>query len=330
MDNNNFWPQEDENEVFRDIPDEVVEGDQAPAVSVRTQYSEESMQNKIDYAKARIAEEELIEDQLYDEEPEEVEDYAEVLSDARLRLEQGRLYELIMNHDLFQGVDADSKAIVNVQKEFRKFAKERMEIMLGMRQEQAEDGITSVSVELPFNALEIRILKDLASAASKGATATPEAEAQTFVPTNRTGLNPIQLQAKKQPNPIRRQVRQSRQARPLSNAPRTPIRRTRQDNVIDQILREEGVTREELDRTFNPNYKPLDKDPATMSEHEVIARNKHVGKFSGSQARVDSSQKLPMPTQEQEELMYLQRAQTAAAHPQMQSLMKLLTNKQKQ
>ena len=62
-----------------------------------------------------------------------------VLSDARLRLEQGRLYEMVMNSDLFEGSDCDPKAIKNVEKEIRNFAKERMEIMLGMRQETSEE-----------------------------------------------------------------------------------------------------------------------------------------------------------------------------------------------
>ena len=67
---------------------------------------------------------------------EEEEDFTAVFNDANLRIEQGRLYQMIMNHDIFEGMDADERAVQNVQKEIRKFARERMEIMLGMRQEQ--------------------------------------------------------------------------------------------------------------------------------------------------------------------------------------------------
>lgn len=108
----------------------------------------------------------------YDEE----DDYTAILSDARLRLEQGKLYEMIMNHDIFRGVDADPKAVRNVQREIRKFAKERMEIMLGMRQEVTP--AVNAPIIFPLNDLEIEILKKLASKATNGLTEA--ADSNTF------------------------------------------------------------------------------------------------------------------------------------------------------
>src|ERR1019366_6683663 len=96
------------------------------------------------------------------------EDFVDVLSDAHLRLEQGSLYKLVMNGNLFQDVDADPKAVQNVQKEIKTFAKERMEIMLGMRKET--NTVEHLEIDFPFNALEVEVLKKLASTATKGAS----------------------------------------------------------------------------------------------------------------------------------------------------------------
>src|ERR1035437_9642895 len=85
---------------------------------------------------------------------EEDEDMSSVLSDANLRLEQGRLYQMIMNHDMFGETDADPKAIRNVQREMRKFARDRMETMLGMRQEEA---VLRTIVSSPFNDMEVNV-----------------------------------------------------------------------------------------------------------------------------------------------------------------------------
>lgn len=93
-------------------------------------------------------------------EEDEEEDFSNVLTDARLRLELGRLYEMVMNHSLFDGVEVDERASKIVQKQIRKFAKEQIELTLGMRQEQ--EAATNI-VSSPFNPLEVRALKDIAA-----------------------------------------------------------------------------------------------------------------------------------------------------------------------
>ena len=44
--------------------------------------------------------------------------------EAQVRLEQGRLYQMLLKHDLFDGVDADARAMKNVQNEIREFMRE--------------------------------------------------------------------------------------------------------------------------------------------------------------------------------------------------------------
>src|ERR1035437_5546474 len=67
---------------------------------------------------------------------EEEDDTLAIMSDANLRLEQGRLYQMVLQGDIFADTNADPKAIRKVQLDIRKFVRERMETMLGIRQEQ--------------------------------------------------------------------------------------------------------------------------------------------------------------------------------------------------
>jgi hypothetical protein len=114
-----------------------------------------------------VAMAELQEDPTMDIFDEEEEDTAEIMGDANLRLEQGRLYQMVLQGDIFADTNADPKAIRNVQREIRKFVRERMETMLGIRQEQAAQ---ETVVSSPFNDLEVTVLKMLASKMSKGET----------------------------------------------------------------------------------------------------------------------------------------------------------------
>src|SRR5271157_590352 len=151
---------ENEEEVFEDKPEEIegeYHGDTwvpkaAPAAQVVAQGQPTA--GKVAPVVQQEAPEEV-------EEEAQEEDVSSVLTDARLRLEQGKLYELVMKHDLFEGVDADPKAVKNVQKEIRAYAQERMEIMLGMRQEKPQ-GENAFPMDLfPFNSMEVEALKAL-------------------------------------------------------------------------------------------------------------------------------------------------------------------------
>ena len=243
-----------------------------------------------------------------------------VLSDARLRLEQGRLYEMVMNHDLFAEVTSDARAIKIVQREIRKFAQERMEIMLGMRQEQLKQDMAAFPAELfPFNSLEVETLKALAAAATKGASR----EAEPFVsvpqaPVKKQTLNPIggsRPQQTLQPKP--------KQQKQLAQKPAAPVKRQKVDPNIERILAEEGVTMEEINRTFD-SAQPLTKEQLdNMSAEEIAERSKRVR----AGRRVPNPAAAPMPTQEHIEAIYTARAGQAAANPQMQMIMNLLGNR---
>jgi hypothetical protein len=97
---------------------------------------------------------------------EEEENTQELMSDVNLRLEQGRLYQMILQGDIFANTNADPKAIRNVQRQVHKFVREQMEIMVGIRQEQPMQTVVSS----PFNDLEVSALKMVASKVTKGAS----------------------------------------------------------------------------------------------------------------------------------------------------------------
>lgn len=222
--------------------------------------------------------------------PDEEEDYSDVLSDARLRLEQGKLYELIMNHDLFSGSDSDPRAVKHVQREIRKFAKERMEIMLGMRRETTK--VESLQIDFPFNQVEVEVLKKLAFAASKGASESSD----RFVPEVKRLTEEVPV-IKRPPvlNAIGSQ-KQTPKPRPLKAQPKSPIQR--QQRPEPQVSQGE--------------YKPLEKSPQEMTEEELLQRNKETTARLARHRTVKSKDALPQPTFEEQQMMYSTRAANAA------------------
>jgi len=133
------------------------------------------------------AEEDLYEEDFLDE-LDEIEEEESVLDNARIRLEQGRLYEMLINHNLFDGVDALPEAIDNVQKEIKNYIMERLEILLGMRSEKQTE-IQQIIQEPQFNDMEVQALKVVASKLTKGASVSaPSAPRQS---TESSGLNTI-------------------------------------------------------------------------------------------------------------------------------------------
>jgi hypothetical protein len=110
------------------------------------------------------------------------------VSEAVVRLEQARLYDMLIKHDMFEGVQADPIAIAKVKKELKDYIVERLEILLGIRQEKSKTKEV-LSVELPFNEIEIQFLKDLSLKGTKGASASGETAKASITPIQK----PIQV-----------------------------------------------------------------------------------------------------------------------------------------
>lgn len=307
MSNDNMWGDED---PFDDKPESAQTGENGLPVSptpipsihqyappvVPPAYSPEPVELE-QYEDAHEESEEQIEE----------DEYSEVLTDANLRLEQGSLYKMIMKHDLFAGVDSDPKAIQNVQKAIRKFAREQMEIMLGMRQETAK--VERLEIEFPFNALEVEVLKAVAHTATKGQTEhsdnyVPKVSRVTETlpavssPRRSNALNPIGHGAAPA-RPVAPPARPAKKA--LQSRPTAPVKRSKLDDIIDQVTRETGVPRELLEEN-----QLLNKPVRELTSTELIERDRLVAKRRGTQ--VKSQQALPMPSPEQAAQMVEQHA----------------------
>ena len=282
------WDEQDEGE-FRDIPESVygTESPDNPVVSSATMSPKQPQ--RVAPPQQLVPVNQFIEEVIEAEESEE-EDFEAVLADANLRIELATLYKMIMNHDLFDGTDADPRAIETVTRGIRKFAREQMEIMLGMRQEVQKESVVSS----PFNDLEVDILKKLASAASKGATQAPEANrtSQVLNSPRREGLNTIGggTNAKSRPNPV---VSTKKQNPSLASKQQAPIQRQARPQAAP-VIREE-------------NYKPLTKPLNEMTSAEREERNKGASLRQGGKRSVKSTTSLPMPTPDQEEMFHTNR-----------------------
>lgn len=153
----------------------------------------------------------------YQEEQEDEPDFgASVMESARIRLEQGRLYEMLIKHDLFEGVDAIPEAVAKVQKELKEYIVERLEILLGMRAETQKQQPQQVITPPQFNDVEVQALKMVAAQVTKGAsknapTTQVAAQAQDVqeqklnsIKEKPKSLNKIQAAPEKKPNPTPR------------------------------------------------------------------------------------------------------------------------------
>jgi hypothetical protein len=117
-----------------------------------------------------------------------------VVDNARIRLEQGRLYEMLIKHNLFDGVDAMPQAVIKVQSEIKEFIIERLEILLGMKSEKQKE-IHQIIKESQFNEMEVQALKMIASKVTKGASET----APSPVEKPRSELNAIKSNSVSKP-----------------------------------------------------------------------------------------------------------------------------------
>lgn len=161
-------------------------------------------------------------DDLFDDDEEFEVDEVSFMKNARVRLEQARLYELLIEHDLFDGVDAAPEAVDRVQGEIKAFIVDRLEILLGMKNEK-ETEIQQIIHPSQFNDVEVKALKMIASKVTKGAstdapTTEPEpSELNTIKKeAKRQGLNtlgtkkpvvkpkPVVAQPKPKPKPVRK------------------------------------------------------------------------------------------------------------------------------
>ena len=218
------------------------------------------------------------EEEFYDESDSEERsvDEERLLGTALVRLDQARLYEMLINHDLFEGVEANDVSLKAVKRELKQFIMGRLENLLGL----GKGGVSSVN-QSPFSELEVQTLKDLAFAASKGATRAPKAVQKRETPKP---LTPRSVSKPATPNIPQRMVQ-----KPVSRQTARPEPRPAQ--------------KPQQKRASNKDIPSITKPVHEMSEEERIEHVKKTSKVY--QNRVARSQSaLPMPTVDQQIMQY--------------------------
>ena len=297
-----FW---DDQEPFRDGAPQLINGQWQEQETYVPASDTAIRAAKVKEAQVIAKQEEKMEyneevEELLEQVSDEEEDYTEVLSDARLRLEQGKLCELIMNHSLFEGVDADPRAAKSVQNQVRRFAKEQMEIMLGMRQASAAPNVVSS----PFNGLEVEILKKLASAASKGATETEEAQESVPEPTvqpKKKTLNSIGSGPSKAQQVLKKPLQKK-----------------------SEPLQRKASPRRELPPEFEPDYEPLNKPIHQMTPSELAERDKQASERQRNRKAAQPADVVPMPDYAAQEMLALSQVSRAVGMPKPGSLSSMI------
>ena len=227
--------------------------------------NEEDMWDREDLYKQQVEElQEQEETDLYEEEETEEYDTSEfsdlfddddvadesLIGEARARLEQARLYDLLLEHDLFDGVDAIPEVVSRVQLEIKSFVEERYLVLSGMKQEKSTE--VHVVQDSKFNDMEVQALKMIAAKVTKGASV----EAPTSQPAVESELNTVKKKprsnkinalggAKKKPSkpaPTRvkkKPVEQKKPSRPARKLKKEVINKSTANKSVDDLAKKD-------------------------------------------------------------------------------------------
>lgn len=206
MSNNNFWDEDSVSEY--DMIAEDAAQSEAVAEEIADSIVEEMEAEEPDLVEASEEQiEEILEEAAYDLDEKE----SNVIYNARLRLEQAKLYEMLINHSLFAGVDASPDAVKIVENELKHYIVKRLEVLLGIRKPKVRQPDVEMNIELPFNATEINFLKQLAYKGTHGQSATDTAPVAV---QPRPTLNPLVGSTKAAPKPVQ-QTKPAPQPQPI-------------------------------------------------------------------------------------------------------------------
>lgn len=207
---------------------------------------------------------------------EEAED-EELITSARLRLEQGKLYEMLLKHNLFGDVDADPRAVANVQREIKNFIKERLEILLGLKPDpRLQPVVSQVQAVGQFTDLEVDLLKRFLAKLSKGATSVVSSP----VPKAPQVINPIRSTKTEGIRPVSTGVRV---ASPKNSVPE-PSSQLKFDN--------ESV-KKQLE-ALGENEMPLGKPISKVKRSELMERNRRIAQRQAAR-KAQSLNRMPTP-----------------------------------
>jgi hypothetical protein len=222
-----------------------------------------------------------------------------VLQTAMVQLDQARLYEMLLKHNLFEGVKANAASLKNVETELKDFILQRLQILLGMKSEKKEVAQApavqqKIKVELPFNDVEIEFLKALAFKGTKGESAkspsTKTVEAQSMnsikpLQEEQIGLKKMSLGSFNEPE---EEVEEEEEEIEEAPKPRKPISRPVQQ-VAKPKPRTDNLSAEQIAREDIKNMAKR-KPAHLMSADELMEASKNI-----NAGKKKSSKAMPMP-----------------------------------
>lgn len=307
---NNFWDNDNVSEY--ELLEESIEAEQAEPVV----YEPEDIDDEVL--------EEIVEESAFDLD----EHQAATVYNARVRLEQANLYEMLINHNLFEGVEASEQAVNNVQNELKYFIVGRLELLLGIRQPKSR------VVESQFGDDEIDFIKALAAKGMAMQGRQPSAPApKPVTPPAKTGLKPL-TQKKRQtvPEPTRRsvqkkieQAKKEVEEQPLPTKPKTTRkRRTTTKKAAPKKKNEPKISSggavkrqmteaeaEELARRDLQKLAERKKPFHKMTKKEKAAEVKRVNEENARKA--PPKEAIPMASFEQQQMKYMTEQQSRSA-----------------
>lgn len=225
-----------------------------------------------------------------------------VLQTAMVQLDQARLYEMLLKHNLFEGVKANAASLKNVETELKDFILQRLQILLGMKSEkkevtQAPAVQQKIKVELPFNDVEIEFLKALAFKGTKGESAkspsTKTVEAQSMnsikpLQEEQVGLRKMSLSSFDEPEEEEVEEEEEIEVEEAPK-PRKPISKPVVKQQARPAPKAQNLTADQLAREDIKNMAKR-KPAHLMSADELIEASKSI-----NAGKKKSAKATPMP-----------------------------------
>lgn len=223
-----------------------------------------------------------------------------VLQTAMVQLDQARLYEMLLKHNLFEGVKANAASLKNVETELKDFILQRLQILLGMKSEKKEVAQApavqqKIKVELPFNDVEIEFLKALAFKGTKGESAkspsTKTVEAQSMnsikpLQEEQVGLKKMSLSSFNEPEEeVEEEEEEEIEEAPKPRKPISkPVKQQARPAPKPQNLSAEQLALEDIKNMAKRKPAHL------MSADELMEASKNI-----NAGKKKSSKAMPMP-----------------------------------
>lgn len=208
------------------------------------------------------------------EESDQDEQTSQFLSEALRRIEQAKLYEAMLSHQFFSPGSAREEIIDTVTREFKAFIMQRLEILLGIKQEQA----LQQQMQMPFSEEEVSALKALASR-------MVESKKRESVLTSNPTVNQVSVQPSA-PNPVQTNaiklnpVNKTTAAKPAAKKPRRP----RSQNVSQVAIKNPDGSVTAINQDYSQAVSKIAPPARMPSQFEIDQMN-------AAQASQNSAQK---------------------------------------